>query len=105
MTNSLIWLDSPPSNLTSSRFYGYANLHRKIQTNPQRTSANRLAKSNVKSAENNDNAISSGSKEEAEKSLRQLASFADKAAKKGVIHKNSASRLKALYTQRVAEIN
>ena len=72
----------------------------------KRTSANRLAKSNVKSARKAvNNAISSGSKEEAEKSLRQLSSFADKAAKKGVIHKNSANRLKALYSQRVAGIS
>ena len=71
----------------------------------KRASANKLAKSNVRSARKALNiAISAGSKDDAEKSLRKLSSFADKAAKNGAIHKNSATRLKALYTQRVAAI-
>ena len=72
----------------------------------KRASANKVIKSNVKTARKAVNtAISLGSKEDAENSLRKLASFADKAAKRGVIHKNSASRLKALYSQRVSGIS
>lgn len=70
-----------------------------------RTLANRATKSRVRSARKAiTDAIAKGDKAAAETQWKALASAADRAAKRGVIHKNSASRLKGLYARRIAGI-
>ena len=49
-------------------------------------------------------AIADGDKTGAAEALKRLASAADRAAKNGVIHKNSASRLKAINATRIAAL-
>jgi small subunit ribosomal protein S20 len=67
---------------------------------------NRAVKARVRTVRKAVNdAIASGAKDDAKAQLQALASVADKAAKKGVIHKNSADRLKGLYSKRVAAIS
>lgn len=67
--------------------------------------ANRATKSRVRSARKAiTDAIAKGDKAGAETQWKALASAADRAAKRGVIHKNSASRLKGLYARRIASI-
>ena len=79
---------------------------KRARQSAKRAVVNRAVKARVKSARKAVNdAIASGSKEDAASQLRTLASVADKAAKKGVIHKNSANRLKGLYSNRVAAIS
>ena len=71
----------------------------------KRTAHNRTIKTRVKSARRALNeAIAAGDKDTAAANYRQLVSAADRAAKTGVIHKNAAGRLKALYTRRVGAL-
>ena len=61
-----------------------------------RTVRNRAVKSRVKTARRRfAEAIEAGDSEKSQKAFQTLASVADRAAKRGVIHKNSASRLKS----------
>ena len=79
---------------------------KRARQSAKRAVVNRAVKARVKSARKAVNdAIASGSKDDAASQLRTLSSVADKAAKKGVIHKNSANRLKGLYSNRVAAIS
>lgn len=79
---------------------------KRARQSAKRGIVNRAVKARVRSARKAVNdAIASGSKDEATSQLRSLASVADKAAKKGVIHKNSANRLKGLYSNRIATIS
>ena len=79
---------------------------KRARQSAKRATVNRAVKARVKSARKAVNdAIASGAKEDATSGLHALASVADKAAKKGVIHKNSADRLKGLYSKRVAAIS
>jgi len=79
---------------------------KRARQSAKRAVVNRAVKARVKSARKAVNdAIAAGSKDDAASQLRTLASVADKAAKKGVIHKNSANRLKGLYSNRVAAIS
>ena len=108
MTIRFPWISSAPLKLPRKTNYmaNTKSAQKRARQSLKRASANRVIKSSVKTARKALNtAISAGSKEDAENSLRQLTSFADKAAKKGAIHKNSASRLKALYSQRVSGIS
>jgi small subunit ribosomal protein S20 len=71
----------------------------------KRTAHNRVIKSSVKNARRSLNeALENGDKDGASSQLRVLASAADRAAKTGVLHKNAASRLKAIYTKRLAAL-
>tara|TARA_B100001250_G_scaffold296832_1_gene258348 strand:- start:1012 stop:1275 length:264 start_codon:yes stop_codon:yes gene_type:complete len=79
---------------------------KRARQSAKRATVNRAVKARVKSARKAVNdAIASGAKDDATSGLHALASVADKAAKKGVIHKNSADRLKGLYSKRVAAIS
>jgi small subunit ribosomal protein S20 len=49
-------------------------------------------------------AIEAGSREEAEQSLRKAISQIDRAASKGVIHKNQAARRKSRLSKRLASL-
>ena len=71
----------------------------------KRTAHNRTIKTRVKSARRALNeALAAGDKDGAATNYKALTSAADRAAKNGVLHKNSASRIKALYTRRVAAL-
>ncbi len=79
---------------------------KRARQSAKRATVNRAVKARVKSARKAVNdAIASGAKDDATSRFHALASVADKAAKKGVIHKNSADRLKGLYSKRVAAIS
>ena len=79
---------------------------KRARQSAKRAMINRAVKARVRSARKAVNeAIASGAKDEASSQLDTLASVADKAVKKGVIHKNSADRLKGLYSKRVAAIS
>ena len=79
---------------------------KRARQSTKRAMVNRAVKARVRSARKAVNeAIASGAKDEASSQLDALASVADKAVKKGVIHKNSADRLKGLYSKRVAAIS
>ena len=78
---------------------------KRARQSTKRAAQNRSVKTRVKSARKAvSQAIASGDKEEAGKQLRALSSAADKAAKRGVIHKNAASRLNGIYTRRIAAL-
>ena len=69
---------------------------KRVRQTKVRTAANRALKSRVKNARKAVlTARDAGNAEALKKSLATLASVADKAANRGVIHKNTASRLKA----------
>ena len=79
---------------------------KRARQSTKRAMVNRAVKARVRSARKAVNeAIASGAKDEASSQLDTLASVADKAVKKGDIHKNSADRLKGLYSKRVAAIS
>jgi small subunit ribosomal protein S20 len=70
-----------------------------------RTLENRAVKTRVKSARKAlSTAIEAGDKADASARYKELSSMADRAAKRGVIHKNSASRLKGIYNKRIAAL-
>lgn len=71
-----------------------------------RTHRNKAVKSQVKSRRKIiAAALEAGDKAAAEDAYKKLASAADRAAKTGVIHKNAASRLKAVNAARVAALS
>lgn len=79
---------------------------KRARQSSKRGMVNRAVKARVRTARKAINdAIASGAKDDATAQLQALVSVADKAAKKGVIHKNSADRLKGLYSKRVAAIS
>ena len=81
------------------------SVQKRARQSAKRALDNRAVKTRVRSARKAvAAAIESGDKGEANTRFRALASAADKAAKRGVIHKNAASRLKGLYTQRIAAL-
>ena len=67
---------------------------------------NRIIKSRMKSSVKKfEAAVAAGSKDEAVVSYRDAVSMVDKAASKGVIHKNASDRKKAQLTRTLASIN
>lgn len=69
-----------------------------------RTARNRTTKTRVKSARRAFNeALESGNLDLAKEKLKAAASAADKAVKSNVIHKNSASRIKALLSHALSK--
>jgi len=82
------------------------SVQKRARQSVKRTSENRGVKTRVKSARKAlTAAIDSGDKVEASACFRAMTSMADRAAKRGVIHKNSASRLKGIYTRRIAALS
>ena len=66
----------------------------------------RIIKSRMKSSVKKfEVAVAAGSKDEAVVSYREAVSMVDKAASKGVIHKNASDRKKAQLTRTLASIN
>ena len=69
-----------------------------------RTARNRTVKTRVKNARKAFNeALAAGNLDLAKEKLRAASSAADKAAKSNVIHKNSASRIKALLSNALSK--
>ena len=76
---------------------------KRIRKTKTQTTANRVVKTRMKKNRKELNAALEGTDKAAiAAAYAELASAADRAAKNGVIHKNSASRLKRIYTARIA---
>ena len=82
------------------------SVQKRARQSVKRATVNRESKTRVKTARKAVlAAITSGNKQNALSEWHVLCSAADKAAKKGVIHKNSANRIKSLYGQRIAALS
>jgi small subunit ribosomal protein S20 len=69
-----------------------------------RRARNQSVLSGIKTSEKKATAaLASGNTEEAQKAFRALSSALDKAAKRGVIHRNKADRKKSSYASRAAK--
>ena len=69
---------------------------KRVRQTRTRTVRNRAVKSRVKTARKRfAEAVESGDSEKSKEAFKTLASTADRAVKSGVIHKNSAARLKS----------
>ncbi|MEM9478277.1 MAG: 30S ribosomal protein S20 [Verrucomicrobiota bacterium] len=78
---------------------------KRIRQTKTRTAENRIVKTRVKKHRKALNAAIDGKdKAAAGTAYSELSSAADRAVKKGVIHRNSASRLKRIYAARIAAI-
>lgn len=74
-----------------------------IRKTKSRTERNRAVKSRLRTFRRKTlELIESGDKEKAEEAYREYASAADKAAKKNVIHRNAANRLKSRMATRLS---
>ena len=81
-----------------------ASAAKRVRQTAARTVRNKVVKSRVKTARKRfAEALASGDSEKAKKAYDTLASTADRAAKRNVIHKNSASRLKSEAAQALAK--
>ena len=79
-----------------------ASAKKRIRQTEVRSQRNRVIKSRLKTFRKQAIAhIEAGNAEEAAKSFRSFSSAADRAAKKNVIHKNTASRLKSRIAHRL----
>jgi small subunit ribosomal protein S20 len=82
------------------------SVQKRARQSAKRATENRDSKTRVKTARKAViAAISSGDKQGALSKWQDLCSVTDKAAKRGVIHKNSANRIKGLYGQRIAALS
>lgn len=79
-----------------------ASTRKSIRKTKARTERNRVVKSRLRTFRRKTlELIEAGEKEKAEEAYREYASAADKAAKKNVIHRNAASRLKSRMATRL----
>lgn len=79
---------------------------KRLRSNVKKRKVNRMRKSRVHTSELKLNAeINGGNKENAQNLLSKCFSELDKAAKKGIIHKNKAARKKQRLTARVAQMS
>ena len=79
---------------------------KRVRKTQRQTLRNKTLKSRVKTYRKRvDSALETGDAKGAQEALSQLASAADKAGRSRVIHPNSASRLKSLYTKRIAALS
>lgn len=78
---------------------------KRVRKTQRQTARNKMLKSRVKTFRKRVvSAIDTGDAKAAQEALGLLASAADKAGRSRVIHPNSASRLKSLYTKRIAAL-
>ncbi len=78
---------------------------KRVRVTEKRTLRNRQVKSTMRTAIRQYlQTLESGSREEAEASLRNAVSQIDRAASKGVIHKNQAARKKSRLSKRLASL-
>ncbi|MCL1803347.1 MAG: 30S ribosomal protein S20 [Eubacteriaceae bacterium] len=79
---------------------------KRIRTNEKSRQRNKAVKTNLKTTEKKLNAaLALGDEEQAEAALRLASRKFDKAASKGVIHKNAANRKKAQFARRFNRMN
>ena len=75
---------------------------RSVKTDAERRAKNSAVKSQIRTATRKTvEAVEAGSVEDAKKALVQATSVIDKAASKGVLHKNTAARKKSNLTAKV----
>lgn len=95
-------------NLERRHFLQMANSRsalKRVRKTQRETLRNKMIKSRVKTYRKRlVTAIESGDASVAQAAFNQLASAADKAGRSRVIHPNSASRLKRIYTKRIAAL-
>ncbi|MDF1851084.1 MAG: 30S ribosomal protein S20 [Verrucomicrobiales bacterium] len=78
---------------------------KRVRQTKTRTLRNRALKTSLKSLRKDAlAAVEAGDSKKAQESYNQFASAADKAAKKGALHKNTASRLKSRVATKVNAI-
>ncbi len=78
---------------------------KRIRQNEKRRQRNKSLKTKIKNKRKEiQNAIEAESPDRAENSLQELYGLCDRAAKKGAIHENKASRIKSRMTKRVNEL-
>lgn len=79
---------------------------KRVRKTKTETARNRFLKDQVKANRRTVlEAVSAGDKDAAGKAYNALASAADKAAKRGAIHKNAASRTKSRIAAKVASLS
>jgi len=77
-----------------------------LRQNKKRAKRNRYYKNKLKKVSKKlQTLIDEGKKEEAEETLPQLMRAADRAAAKGPLHKNKASRIKSKMARRVNDLS
>lgn len=75
---------------------------KRIEKTEKRTLRNKMVKSSVKTAVKKfEAAVNNGNLDEAKALLKEVSAIIDRAAAKGVIHKNTASRKKSRLTLRL----
>lgn len=75
---------------------------RSVKTDAERRAKNSAVKSQIRTATRKTvEAVEAGAVEDAKKALVQATSVIDKAASKGVLHKNTAARKKSYLTAKV----
>jgi len=78
---------------------------KRVRQTETRTKRNRLLKARIRAFRREViEAVEAGKSDEARKAYDRMASAADKAAKRGVIHRNTASRYKSRVAARVATL-
>lgn len=78
---------------------------KRAKTNNERRAKNRFFRSTMRTfIKKTEVAFSEGNKEESEKNMKLAISYSDRLAKKSVIHKNKASRLKSRLQKKVNAI-
>jgi small subunit ribosomal protein S20 len=78
---------------------------KRVEVTKKKNLRNRMVKSQLKTIEKKFEAtLAAGDKNAAELAFRNATAAADKAASKGVIHKNAANRKKAQLAKKVASI-
>jgi small subunit ribosomal protein S20 len=79
---------------------------KRVRQNKTRTLRNRVLKSSLKSLRKDAlAAVEAGDSKKAQESYNQFASAADRAAKKGALHKKTASRLKSRVATKVNSLS
>ncbi|MAS96068.1 MAG: 30S ribosomal protein S20 [Verrucomicrobiales bacterium] len=79
---------------------------KRVRKTKTETARNRAAKTRIKVARKSAlSAVESGDAKAAQSAYNVFASEADKAAKKGVVHKKTASRLKSRLAAKIAAIS
>ena len=77
---------------------------KRVRSSARKRERNRSTKSRLGTLEKKyASLVAAGKKDEATTALRDLTSALDKAAKRGVVHKGTASRKKSRLTQRLAK--
>ena len=97
-----------PTGLPRRQGFPVANIKSQIKRNKQNENArlrNKAVRSNLKTRIKTVEAAATAGAEETEATLRQAISTIDRAAGRGVIHKNAAARKKSRLVKRIAALS